>query len=119
MKVLLGLEETESGYRALDETLERAAEAGDDLTVAVYGEDSDRGELVASVSERLSAEGLDAEIIDIEGPAGPALVELADHGEFDRLVIAGGERSPMGKIQLGGVAEFVLTNARISITLVR
>lgn len=119
MKVLLGLEASESGYRALEETLERAAEAGDDLTVAVYGASSDRDDLAASVRERRSADGPDTDVVELDGPAGPALVQLSEEGHYDRLVIAGGESSPMGKIKLGGVAEFVLMNARTTITLVR
>lgn len=119
MKVLLGLTESEFGYRALEETFERAVEAGDDLTVAVYGDDADRATLVDAVRTRRSPEGPEPDVVELEGPAGPALVELADTGGFDRLVIGGGERSPMGKIQLGSVAEFVLTNARTSITLIR
>jgi len=119
MKVLLGLAESEFGYRALEETLERAAEAGDDLTVAVYGSADERAGLLDAVRTRRSPEGPEPDVVELEEPAGPALVELADTGDFDRLVIAGGYRSPMGKIQLGEVAEFVLTNAQTSITLVR
>ncbi|MEF8775321.1 MAG: universal stress protein [Haloarculaceae archaeon] len=119
MKVLLGLEASESGYRALGETLERAAEAGDELTVAGYGGSSERDEIVASVRERRSAAGPDTDVVELEGPPGPALIQLSEEGQYDRLVITGGERSPMGKIQLGSVTEFVLMNARTTITLVR
>jgi nucleotide-binding universal stress UspA family protein len=50
---------------------------------------------------------------------GPRLVELADTEEFDRIVLGGGQRSPMGKIAVGEIAEFVLVNARTSVLLVR
>jgi nucleotide-binding universal stress UspA family protein len=53
-----------------------------------------------------------------EDPAG-RLVELAETEGFDRIAIPGGERSPLGKIQLDSVAEFVLLNATTTVTLIR
>jgi nucleotide-binding universal stress UspA family protein len=35
------------------------------------------------------------------------------------VVIGGGEQSPMGKIRLGHIAEFVLLNSHVTVTLVR
>lgn len=119
MDVLLGIDASEFGYRALDETVERVAVAGDDLTIALYGDREERAGLEDAVRERLAAHDLDAAVVHLDGTAGPALVELADGGPYDRLVIGGGIRSPMGKIQLGDVAEFVLTNASTTVTLVR
>jgi len=48
-----------------------------------------------------------------------ALVNYAEQGEFDQLVIGGGTLSPMGKIQLGPITEFVLLNAPTTVKLVR
>jgi nucleotide-binding universal stress UspA family protein len=119
MNVLLGVDASEFGYRALDETVERAASAGDDLTVGLYGDRDELADLEEAVRARLAEHGLRAEVLEIDGSPGAALVELADGGPYDRLVIGGGVRSPMGKIQLGSVAEFVLTNATTTVTLVR
>jgi nucleotide-binding universal stress UspA family protein len=46
-------------------------------------------------------------------------VELADSEGFDRLVIPGGKRSPLGKIRLDDLIEFVLLNAETTVTLHR
>lgn len=119
MKVLLGIDASDFGYRALEETVDRASDAGDALTVAVYGPPDERAELQETVRARLDERGLGAEVVEIDEEPGPALVQLADSGPYDRLVIGGGVKSPMGKIQLGSVAEFVLTNATTSVTLVR
>lgn len=119
MNVLLGVDASEFGYRALDETVERAAAAGDDLTVCLYGDSDERAALEEAVRARLAEHDHQAEVLEIDGSPGAALVELADGGPYDRLVIGGGVRSPMGKIQLGSVAEFVLTNATTTVTLVR
>ncbi|MFB6281245.1 MAG: universal stress protein [Haloferacaceae archaeon] len=122
MRLLLGIGGRDDSLRALDAAVERAAEAGDRLTVAVVDDpESDReaGELVDRAAARLDEADLDAELRRVEGHPGSELVEMAERGDFDRIVIGGGESSPMGKIRLGEVAEYVLLNSRITVTLVR
>ena len=122
MNVLLGIAGSEESDDALRETVERAGEAGDDLTVAILeGADHDRSpdDLESQARAMIDEAGLDASIRRVSGDPGSELVEIAERGEFDRLVIGGGQRSPMGKIQLGSITEFVLLNAQVSVTLVR
>lgn len=121
MKVLLGFRGEEDA-RALDRTVERAVGAGDALTVAVL-EDATAGSTPGSaadrVRERLDEAGLDAEIRRVEGIPGSRLVEIAESEPFDELVLGSGAQSPMGKIEVGTVAEFVLLNSHVTVTLVR
>lgn len=122
MQVLLGVGGSSLSYRALEETIERAAEAGDDLTVAVFGNeevDVTQEEVEQRVRETLSEAEFSAEIRHIEGNPGAELVEIANSESYDRIVLGSGKRSPLGKIQLGSVAEFVLLNAQTPVTLVR
>lgn len=122
MKVLLGVGGADDSLDALRETVTRAVEAGDELTVAVVeNPDSDRepSELVEAVRAELADAGLDDDVRRLSGDPGSALVELAESEEFDQIVLGGGQRSPMGKIRLGNIAEFVLLNARVSVKLVR
>lgn len=122
MRLLLGIGGRDDSLRALDAAVERAVEAGDDLTVAVVDDpESDRtaDDLVDRAASRLEEAGLDGEIRRIDGHAGSGLVDMAERDDFDRIVIGGGESSPMGKIRLGEVAEFVLLNSRVTVTLVR
>jgi len=122
MNVLLGIGASADAFDALEETVERAREAGDELTVAILATPAtthDADDTEARVRSRLSEAGLDADIEHVEGDPGGGLVELADSGDFDRIVLGGGDRSPLGKITLGEVSEFVLLNAETSVTLVR
>lgn len=120
MNVLLGVDGSEPSHRALEEGLERAREADDRLTVAVFAtNDGPSREAVADqVRDRLADVGVDAEVKLLEGDPGSQLVELAESG-YDRVVIGGGTRTPLGKIRLGSVAEFVLLNSATTVTLVR
>jgi nucleotide-binding universal stress UspA family protein len=122
MKVLLGVGGTDDSVRALEQTVDRVREAGDELTVAVLDNpESDPApeDVAQEVRETLDTAGLDAEVRRVEGDPGSRLVEIAEHEGFDQIVIGGGQTSPMGKIKIGQVAEFVLLNSHVTVTLVR
>ncbi|TSD13759.1 universal stress protein [Haloglomus irregulare] len=122
MKVLLGVGGSEDSLRALDRAIERARGAGDDLTVAVVDNPEspvDVDDVESEVRERLAATGFDAEVRRLEGDPGSRLVQLSEQEAFDRIVLGGGETSPLGKVRLGSIAEFVILNASVSVTLIR
>lgn len=122
MKVLLGIGGSEDSLYALEQAVARAMAAGDDLTIAIVeNPDSsmDEGELRARVDAVLENEGFDAEVVSLSGHPGSQLLEFAEREEFDRIALGGGETSPLGKVQLGSIAEFVLLNAQTTVTLIR
>ncbi|MFB6206935.1 MAG: universal stress protein [Haloglomus sp.] len=122
MKVLLGVGGSSDSLRALDRALERAAEAGDDLTIAVLDNPESSpsvDEIEQEVRERLTEAGIDAEVRRLDGDPGSRLVDVAEREGFERIVLGGGETSPLGKIKVGSIAEFVILNASVSVTLIR
>lgn len=122
MHILLGVAGGEESTIALRRTIERTRAAGDDLTVAIIEKPTDDptpSEIRDRVDTALSAADLDAEVRILEGEPASALVDFAEAGEFDQLVIGGGTVSPLGKINLGRITEFVLLNAPMTVTLVR
>jgi nucleotide-binding universal stress UspA family protein len=122
MNVLLGIGGSEDSFRALERTLERSREAGDTLTVAVLDNPdspAEQSEVAERARDAVADAGLDAEVRIVDGNPGSALVDLAEAEGFDRIVLGGGETSPLGKVKLGSIAEFVLLNATVSVMLVR
>lgn len=122
MDVLLGIGDGDDSRRALEETVALAAEAGDALTVAIVEPADatvDVPALRADVEATLEDAGVEAEVRELSGHPGSRLLELAEREGHDRIVLGGGETSPLGKVQLGSVAEFVLLNAKTTVTLVR
>lgn len=122
MKVLLGHSGSELSWAAFRQTVDRAQAAGDSLTVAIYDDDAvdeSLDEIESQARAELAETALDAELRRIDGHIGGALVEIADGENYDRLVVAGGSRSTLGKIQLGTVAEFLVLNAETPVTLIR
>ncbi|MBX0295627.1 universal stress protein [Haloarcula nitratireducens] len=123
MNVLLGIGGSQLSYHALDETIARAKETGDEVTVAIFDNeeaDTDADEIRERVESTLSEADFEASIRRIEGESpGSRLIDIAESEEFDRIVLGGGERSTLGKIQLGSIVEFVLLNAQTPVTLIR
>lgn len=122
MKVLLGIGGTDDSIEALYRTVERAVRTGDDLTVAVVDDpaaDTTRDHVERVVRDALAEVGLEAEVRRVEGDPGARLVEIAERESFDSICLGGGERSPMGKIRIGSLQEFVLLNAHTTVSLVR
>lgn len=122
MRVLLGIGGSEDSLRALEVTVERVRETGDELTVAVVDNpESNKGQaaLAETAREALAAAELGDNVRTLSGDPGPALVELAEAEGFDRIVLGGGDTSPLGKVQLGSITEFVVLNATVTVTLVR
>lgn len=122
MKVLLGIGGSEDSVDALHRTVRRAQEAGDDVTIAVVQNpesERDPDEIVDRVRDTLADADLEADIRLVSGNPGSRLVEIAESEGFDEIVLGGGSKSPMGKIRLGHIGEFVLLNSHVTVTLVR
>lgn len=119
MRVLVGIEDTDHGIKALESTVERAEQTGDELTVAVYATDGTVEETESAVRDRIETLGVDCPVERIDSDPGSKLVELAERDDFDQIVLSGGQRSPLGKIKLDEIHEFVLLNSRTTVKLVR
>jgi len=122
MRLLLGIGGNEDGFDALAATIDRVRVTGDELTVAVLDHpevDTPTDEVEAAVRDRLANAAVTADVLALSGDPGPALVELAESEGYDRIVLGGGQRSPMGKLSVGPVGEFVVLNSTVSVTLIR
>ena len=119
MRVLVGIEDTEHGITALETTVERAEQTGDELTVAVYATDGSLDETVSAVRDRIETLGADCAVERIESNPGSRLVELAERDGYDQIVLSGGQRSPLGKIKFDDVHEFVLRNSQTTVKFIR
>ena len=77
MRVLVGIKDTTHGIQALESTVERAKQTGDQLTVAIYAADGSLDETVSAVRDRIQTLGVDCTIERVESDPGSRLVELA------------------------------------------
>lgn len=122
MKVLFGVEGTTDVPAVVTQAVERARDAGDELVVAVVESEeatADVETLEEAVRTTLTELDCQADVRVLSGHAGSRLTELAEREDFDRLVIEGGHRTPLGKISLTSTMEFVILNAELTVTLLR
>lgn len=119
MRLIVGVDGSEEAMTALEEVVTRARETGDEVTVAVYSHDDSTAAVESTVREQLVAFDFDATVTTFGSDPASQLVDVADTESYDRIVLSGGHRSPLGKIQLDSVVEFVLLNAHTTVTLIR
>lgn len=120
MKLIVAVDGTDEGMAALETAIERALAAGDDLTVATFTEGAREIEAIEDhVRDLLAGNSIDADIERIDDDPATRLVELSEVGDYDQILLPGGHKSPLGKIKIGNTIEFVLLNARTTVTLVR
>lgn len=119
MRLIVGVDGREKAMHALEQVVSRAKTTGDEVTVAIYSTDDSPPAVETAVRDRLDELEFDARIERLGGDPGSRLVEIAEQEEYDRIVLPGGRESPLGKIQLSSVIEFVLLNAHTTVTLIR
>ncbi len=74
---------------------------------------------VPELRERLETAGADVEVRGAVGEAGPAVVELAEGVDADRIVVGGRRRSAAGKAVYGSTSQEVMGSAPCPVTYVR
>lgn len=122
MKLILGMGGSPDSFRALETMLKRYQSNKDDVTLALLENPESEltlEDLKEEVEEYLDEKNFDAEVRQLRGQPGPSLVQTAETEDFDLIVLGGGERSPMGKYRVGRIAEYILVNSPVSVTLIR
>jgi len=120
MNVLVGVGSPNDSSAAIERAIRRAAQVGDELTVAILDPEAATDEsLEATVTATLNEHDITASTHHVAGQPGSELVDIAESEGFDEIVLAGGQTSPMGKITIDKTVEFVVLNAHTTVTLVR
>lgn len=122
MKILLGIGGGPDGFRALSTMLDRVQETGDALTIMIVDNPNvelSLEEIDQQVHQQLADMAMDIPVRVESGDPGSRLLEIAEAEGFDAIAIGGGEESPMGKISLGSMTEFIVLNAGVTVMLIR
>lgn len=120
MKVLYGLWDDERPRAGLATAARRAAGVGDEFVVGVVGNDGDPPEeLIAYARATLSDAGLAPAVRTLSGDPAGRLVAVAEREGFDRIVLGGGGRSPLGKVAVDPTVQAVLLSSPVSVTVIR
>lgn len=77
----------------------------------------DRVETVRRAKEVLTEAGVAVDTHELSSPPSEAILELAESGEYDEIVMGGRKRSPAEKAILGSVTQTVVLNSPIPVTV--
>jgi len=78
----------------------------------------DRVETVALVRDCLEDRGIDVELAEARHPPAEGILELAAEFDVDHIAMSTHRRSPAGKALFGSVAQTVLLDADVPVTVV-
>ncbi|MDP2479691.1 MAG: universal stress protein [Candidatus Palauibacterales bacterium] len=105
----------------LDWVLQRARRASDRIAVLLVGAapGAPAEALEERATRRLGSWPGIAHVRRLPGEPPREILRVLGHEPWDELVVSGGTRTPAGKIRPGSLAEYLLLNAPVTLTLVR
>lgn len=116
--ILVGSDGSSTASIAVDRAVELATTFDAKLTICSVGSPEDTTRVLAAESERLADRGVTIEAIGIGGEPAVALVDLAENGDYDLLIV--GNKGMKGAMRLlGSVPDKVSHHARCPLLIVR
>jgi len=125
MRLLVVLEpgeaSVEDALAPLHWSLERCAEGRVELTVILVGhtDGPEAGSAESTARTLLRGAGRPEDVTRLPGPPDKEVLRLLGRETFDEVAVSGGARTPAGKIRPSRLAERLLINAPVTLTLVR
>lgn len=80
---------------------------------------SDVPETMSQATDRLTELGIENNPIVSEGDPKDLIVSIADKRDVDHILVTGHRRSPAGKVLFGSVAQAVVINSKVPVTVVQ
>ena len=80
---------------------------------------SDVPETMSRATDRLTELGIENNPIVSEGDPKDLIVSIADERDVDHILVTGHRRSPAGKVLFGSVAQAVVINSKVPVTVVQ
>lgn len=118
-RILVGTDGSETATRAVDRAIEVAAATGARVTILSAGR-ADRAQAVVDAEQaRLAGAGVALEGRAVTGDAAAALVEEAERGNYDLLVVGNKGMTGASRFLLGSVPNKVSHHAPCALLIVR
>ena len=118
-RILVGTDGSDTATRAVDRAIEVAAATGARVTILSAGR-ADRAQAVVDAEQaRLAGAGVALEGRAVTGDAATALVEEAERGGYDLLVVGNKGMTGASRFLLGSVPNKVSHHATVALLIVR
>ena len=129
-RILVAYDGSEPARRALERAAEFASAMNATLTVVSVvplhpdrvpvdpGDETAHEKALAEATRYLAGRGLSSSTLEATGDPGPAIVQVAEQGSFDAIVVGSRGRGTAARLVLGSVSEYVATHARATVIVV-
>lgn len=118
--ILVGTDGSPTAATAVDRAVQVAGSQGATLTILSAGPPEQARGIVAAEVARLAGTGLAVEALAVPGDAASAIVEAAEGGAYDLVVVGNkGMTGPRRSFTLGSVPNKVSHSLRCSLLIVR
>jgi nucleotide-binding universal stress UspA family protein len=118
-KIIVGTDGSATAGRAVDRAAEIARTCGATLTVMTAGRSAQAQEIVDREASRLSKDGVKVETMVVEADPSTALVEAAEQGDYDLLVVGNKGMTGVSRFFLGSVPNKVSHHVHCSLLIVK
>jgi nucleotide-binding universal stress UspA family protein len=118
-KILVGTDGSKTAARAVDRAVDLAKTVGATLTIMTAARKGDGQDVVDAEAKRVSKSGVKIETLVVEGDPSTALVETAESGGFDLLVVGNKGMTGASRFFLGSVPNKVSHHVSRSMLIVR
>ena len=118
-RILVGTDGSETAARAVDRAVEVARVTGAELTIFSAGRPELTKKVVDKEAARHSDSGVKIETETAEGDAASALIERAERGDIDLLVMGNKGMTGATRFLFGSVPNKVSHHASVALLIVR
>lgn len=118
-KILVGTDGSSTAATAVDRAVEVAAATGAELTILSVGDGEHPRHVVDGEAARHAASGAHISTRTASGDAASVLVDVAEEGGFDLLVVGNKGMTGASRFFLGSVPNKVSHHASVALLIVR
>ena len=117
--ILVGTDGSKTAAKAVDRAVDLAKTLGSSLTIMTAARKGDGQGVVDAEAKRHAKSGVKIETMVVEGDPSTALVETAEKGDFDLLVVGNKGMTGASRFFLGSVPNKVSHHVTRSMLIVR
>ncbi len=90
----------------------------DRAAVDIWSDEQARSRVLGEATRLLAEQGVSSNVLERAGDPGPAIVQAADQGGFDTIIVGSRGLGVAARLVLGSVSEYVATHARATVVVV-
>jgi nucleotide-binding universal stress UspA family protein len=118
-KILVASDGSATAHKAVDRAVEVAAHTGADVTILTVGRPDKAGPIAAAEAERVATDRVAIATKTDDGDAAQIILDEAEQGRYDLLVVGNKGMTGAGRFLLGSVPNKISHHSPCALLIVR